>query len=349
MPLLKEGGKKEIASFFLTIFLLSSFLVPLQSYAQTGVPVDKSFFDKAKDVAILVEETATTIESTLIKTFTDWTTFKAKILDPLAKQILITLIRTMKQMAINYIVTGEAGEPKFITNFHVDIKKSLENATRSYLSRLTGINFCSFFPPVQPLLIPLSFEFQLQCAVNSSLYNQYIRDPASVSEIERILATDPSTDFLQVLISAGQQKAYQLAEAGIARAAEVSAGNGLLGDSEEIITNTDRATANEATRQNAERVRQEAIGESIRNGNSVETARQDGDISYNAALQDPVPAKTTRRIKTPGAAVSGLLKDALGSDWLYPAVADEFDQAVMQIVDVAFGQMINKGLDEIFK
>ena len=340
-------NKRTILATLGIIFIFSSLAIPKGAFAL--VPVAEGGPALPKIAVTALESIATTIQDTLIKTFSEWDTFKARVLDPLAKTILQKLIREMKRMAINYIVTGDAGLPTFVTNFETDIKKVAENAARSYLSQLTGINFCSFFPPIEQSVISLNFNLQFACTVNGDLYARYLNAPQLLTEMEELLVLDPRANFLETVVNTGRVKTEQLAQAAVARAAEISAGNGLFGDSENITTATDRAAATAATQQNAERARQAAIADAEATANP-EGAQQAGDLAYSYALRNQVTEpKQTKRIKTPGAAVSATLSQALGSDWTYPEVADEFDQAVLQIADVAFGQMFNKGLADIFK
>lgn len=339
--------KSFFGTLLIVAILVPFFSVPRAAHAVVGVPVQP--LPGIITTPHLVTATKTTIESTLTTINTHWSVTKTKILDPAAKFILRAIVRIMKQMVLNYIITGEFGGPRFIANFQVDARLIAENAARSFLSQLTGINFCGFFPRPIPILIPVNFMFQFQCTISSNMYSQFLKDPLTLTEVERFLVMqDPSTNFIQTIISAGRLKAEQIAQASVARTAETLTGSGFLGDAVITISPQDQAAYNAQKTAAGDAAFQQAYGEAIVLGRSIDDATKFGDQARDAAEAAVPKPRGTRTIKTPGQTINSTLNSTILGDTLGPIIADEFDQAVVAIVDTAASVMINKGLSKVF-
>ncbi len=340
--------KKIISGIFVFLFIF-----PLLSFQEakaqvTGVPVNETGANLLTNVKTTTESTISAIKNTFTAFNTDWDFVRTKFLNPAARLILRLVIKEMKRMALNYIITGQAGKPQFVTNFQLDAKQAAENAVRGYLSQLTGVNFCNFFPSPQQAVYSINLSLQLECSVTSGAYAQYLRDPASVTVIDRILAQDPSTDFIQTIISAGQQQAQAVAQASIARAAQTS--SGFIGDFIKEVSQPSQEQIAASTAQQREAARQVALQDYDSTHEEInEAERQAIGNAAAAAVQIRAPEPTIiENIKTPGQAVSGLLNNTINTDFMEPTVAKEFDEAVIQIVDTAFQVMISKGLNNVF-
>ena len=264
---------------FLIIFPMISIPKEVLAQAPVGVPVTDPAHT-AVNTKGLAEKIVIAIKSTLTEINTHWPTLKTKILDPLAKLAIRIIIREMKRMALNYIATGNAGKPQFVTNFQLDAKQAAENAARSYLSQLTGVNFCNFFPSPQQSLYSINFQFQLECSVTSGAYAKYLTDPASVTDVERLLALDPSTDFLQTVMNASQQKAQSVAQAGIARAAQTS--SGFIGDFVKEVSRPSQAAIQKDLDLRREAARNVAMGRAASGLSTDENAAN----AFNAAFEN---------------------------------------------------------------
>ncbi|MBI4032215.1 hypothetical protein HY374_00745 [Candidatus Berkelbacteria bacterium] len=161
---------------------------------------------------------------------------KEYTLDPLA-WIAKFIIRALRDMVIRWIVTGQFGFPSFQTSFTVDPARIAENASRIFLSQLTGINFCSFALDIpSPLNFRIAEDFGLSCSLPPGLNANYqakliqwIEDPYSLSLEERWAFTDPQANKAYLYVDTLDRKAEAEAKALIARAAEVASGGGFIG------------------------------------------------------------------------------------------------------------------------
>ena len=353
---------------FIAVFLLLAIVAPLAAYpqkAQAFLGVGDINFDPSNYVQNTISAINTTISNAnesiltglngVTASASSWEFWKTSVGDPLAKFALRLIIREMKRMIINYIMTGNFGEPLFVANFQLDARQAAENAARSYLSQLSGINFCGFFPAVIPSVYSLNFNFQFVCSVTSSTYAQFLRDPVSLTEVERLLAQDPSTNFVQTVLTAGQNKAQLIAQAAVANAAAKT--GGYIGQTVDTITHQAQANYDAAKKQAGDTAYQEALGRAISTagtGGSEVTPEQIQQAQEYAAraraeaeAKVPGPQKTNV-INTPGQAVKTLLDKAITADADYAIVADEFDQAVVAIVDTLIWKITTDGLRGIF-
>lgn len=107
----------------------------------------------------------------------DFNCLKEGILDTAAKAIMKSMIRQLRAATINWILTGdfEIKKPFFVTSFIADPQRIADNAARTFLSGLTGINFCNFHPKIrsiQQFIIPLDFSAVLACQGPGQLQQQ---------------------------------------------------------------------------------------------------------------------------------------------------------------------------------
>ncbi len=336
----------------LAVLLFVAILVPIISVPQRAeaiVPTASdiaNFFSPVTTMGDWITNMVTTIQSTLTTLGIDWNVLKTRILDPLAKAILRIVLKMAKDMIINAIITGNFNAPTFVENFQVDFANSAQNAARSFASQLTNINFCNFNPAPQPLFISLNFQFRFQCTATRQLYDQYLTDPGGMMILERILATDPSTNFIQSTIAVGQTRSEQIAQNLVSRAAQTA--SGFIG----TVSSEISAAANSAYQQavQAEIASCKADFEAANRTDGLPPAlTQDQVLACDSAVNSIPRPSPTDTIKTPGQTASGLVGDALGADVKKNYIYNEFDQALVAIIDTAFGMMVNKGLTDYFK
>ncbi len=226
-------------AILLILVLLSGFIAIPPKETKAVVPTNVDFSPLA--IAEWILQTATQLKSLVQETLTAANTSalvtKEYFLDPAAKIIAITIIRTLRDIVIRWIVTGQFGFPSFQTSFTADPARIAENASRIFLSQLTGINFCSFAQDIPNLQnYNIALDFGLSCSLPSGLdqnYNakliQWIEDPYSLSLEERWAFTDPQANKAYLYVDTLDRKAEAEAKALIARAAEVSSGGGFIG------------------------------------------------------------------------------------------------------------------------
>lgn len=275
--------KKIISGVLIFLIVFPMLSTPKEARAQAAVldaaNLKANAADALANTKSLPETIISAIKTTVTAINTNWPVVRDKVVKPLIILAMRIIIREMKRMALNYIATGNAGKPQFVTNFQLDAKQVAENAARSYLSQLTGVNFCNFFPSPQQSLYSLNFQFQLECSITNNAYARYLADPASVTDVERLLAMDPSTDFLQTLINTQQQKAQSVAQAGIARAAQIS--SGFIGDTVKSVFKPSEAAIKRDLDVRKEAARQVAMGEAA----SGLRTDQEAANAFNAAFE----------------------------------------------------------------
>lgn len=255
-------------AILLLVVLIGGFIVLPPQKAEAVVPVDADFSPKA--IAEWILQTATQIktlaQATLTAINTNALVTKEYVLDPLS-WIAKAVIRTLRDMTIKWIVTGQFGFPSFQASFTADPARIAENASRLFLSQLTGINFCSFAQDIPSLPnFRIAEDFGLSCSLPSGLNANYqaklvqwIEDPYSLSLEERWAFTDPQANKAYLYVDTLDRKAEAEAKALIARAAEVASGGGFVGqrDAKGKIKTPGRVITNYL---------QEAIGSNFREG-----------------------------------------------------------------------------------
>ena len=313
-------------------------------------PLSVPVFDAgnvAKHTLTAKTSTVSGAQETVQAPATLWTKIKTFILDTAAKTVFRILLKMVKDMIINAVITGDFGAPTFVQNFQADFANSAQNAARSFISQLTNINFCNFNPNPRPLFISLNFQFRFQCTATRQLYDQYLTSPGSMMLLDRMLATDPSTNLVQSIISVGQTRGEQIAQNLVSRAAQ-TVSSGFIGN----VTSEISAAANSAYKEavQAEIASCKADFEAANRTDGLPPAlTQDQVLACDSAVNSIPRPTPTDTIKTPGQTASGLVSEALGVDVKKNVIYNEFDQALVAIIDTAFGVIVNKGLTEAFK
>lgn len=157
---------------------------------------------------------------------------KSKV-DAVATGLVKTAIQIARDMVIRWILTGRFEGPVFSTSFSADTAQAAENASRIFLSTLTGYNFCRGFDIPQRLSFPFDFNFQISCTLPGRLNNRsgtidFFLHPEQFTEQDRLVALQPENLYPWVLTNSIQAKANTEARAITAFAAEYAAGSGFL-------------------------------------------------------------------------------------------------------------------------
>ncbi|MBI4132748.1 MAG: hypothetical protein HY473_01440 [Candidatus Sungbacteria bacterium] len=156
--------------------------------------------------------------------------------DEITTTALKLVINLVRDMVLRWIVTGRFEGPVFSASFSIDAAKTAENASRIFLSELSGINFCAGFgiPSVQNFIF--SRDFTLACTLPSGIDRQYTdtlikltTDPASLSLEERLTLQDPQNNRIYSYVRTIDEQNKAIARAVAARNAEYAAGQGFLG------------------------------------------------------------------------------------------------------------------------
>lgn len=166
----------------------------------------------------------------------DIVTSPKSLLDALTTATLKSAINLIRDMTIHWIATGRFEGPTFSTSFSVDIAKSAENASRTFLGRITGLNLCSGFgvPGIQSF----SFGANLGLSCTSPEGRRFIK-PALRTARDRYLDSLPVNDYPQTLVRLAQAKGEAEARAAAEKSADFLSGSGFLGTRDEngnIIT-----------------------------------------------------------------------------------------------------------------
>lgn len=180
------------------------------------------------DATNLVQNTATAGATTGLKV-------KA-CQDEIMTAVLKTVINLVRDMVIRWIVTGRFEGPVFSQSFSIDAAKTAENASRIFLSKLTGVNFCGFIgtPSIQSFAI--SADLGLSCTLPGNIDQNYtdtiIRlatDPSSLSYEERWALDSPQNQAVYNYIQLVDERDKAIARSLIAQSAEYVAGRGFFG------------------------------------------------------------------------------------------------------------------------
>lgn len=150
--------------------------------------------------------------------------------DVIMTAILKTIINLVRDMTIRWISTGRFDMPVFSQSFTVDIAKTAENASRIFLTELTGINFCSSFGIPSIGAFTYSLNLGLSCTAGSDFDKvDFFLHPEKYDEKQRYVLSLPENEYGQTLLRAAQAKTESEARAVISKAAEYAAGQGFLG------------------------------------------------------------------------------------------------------------------------
>lgn len=162
------------------------------------------------------------------------------IQDEVVVSALKLVINSVREMVRLWIITGRFEMPVFSTSFSIDAAQIAENASRIFLSQLTGINFCSSFsaPPIPS--ISISKALSLSCTLPSRMDQNYSRYLLTQLYNPQQAANDFSLQEMLAASNVGSNKIYTFAEAERLRGQEVAraldarrteylAGQGFLG------------------------------------------------------------------------------------------------------------------------
>lgn len=120
--------------------------------------------------------------------------------DVIATEIVKRAINAARDIITRWIVTGRFDiEPVFSTSFSVDLTKTAENASRIFLSKVTGINFCAGFNiPSTLLSFTLTADFGLTCSLPSDFNPvEYFNNRGHHTDYDDAIARLPENDFTQ--------------------------------------------------------------------------------------------------------------------------------------------------------
>ena len=261
---------------------------------------------------------------------------KEKCLDGLWQEIAKAIIRQMRNMVIQWIYTGNfGGTPTFVQNYQFDARQTAENATRIFMSKLTRIDFCNYFP--QSPAVNLSFSVDLRLGLECSLQKSFpefvaaINAPGDLSLRDRILLDAPENDPLWVELDARLKLSNEIAAAKRARETEVVSGSGFEG----IRTCAKKEVFAPA------RYLHQVSGE-------VCYADAFGAYPDGCVLQPAIEYCAEYKQTTPGRALADLITEPIKSEFREGELVDEFGEAIAQIVNALVGKMINEGLNRTF-
>lgn len=232
---LQSIPRKTPAQVIVLCIVLTVILQPLTLHAQASplnVPVDQTALS-AVGLAILATGKATPV--TAIKTTA--LNFK-QIQDAVATAVIKTVINLVRDMVIRWIMTGRFEGPVFSTSFSFDASKAAENASRIFLSKLTGINFCTAFGPPSIRSFPFNLDLFLTCTLDTPGKNfdyvDFFFNPTKYGPEEAILIRSLENDYVSVTINTIRAKADIEARALISNAAELIVGQGFKGIRDEF-------------------------------------------------------------------------------------------------------------------
>lgn len=229
----KSNCIKAFTATLLGIILFTTLFAPLRSSAQLFVPTAE-----VPSLPVGAANIATSLSTTKLNL--------KSISDTLMTVFLKTAINMLRDMVLNWIITGRFEGPVFSTSFSADAKKIAENASRIFLSQLSGINFCAGFNiPSRPSL-SLNLALGLECSLppsagganTANTLDMYLH-PERYSEADLFFATQPENLYPWVLTRTIEAKANAEARALTSFSAEYAAGKGFLGirdESGRIVT-----------------------------------------------------------------------------------------------------------------
>lgn len=145
--------------------------------------------------------------------------------------ILKSIVRIGRDMVIRWIVTGRFGGPVFSQSFSVDLRKSAENASRIFLSDLSGINFCAGFEIPPQAFFGVDIR-DLECTFPGNRANfgaGEFSDFVSLASSE-----DGANEYWNAVVMALDKKLQAEAVAQQAFEREYQAGEGFLGIRDEV-------------------------------------------------------------------------------------------------------------------
>jgi hypothetical protein len=193
---------RGIAALLLILILGGMFFIPRQN-AEASVPTNCSYID--------------------------FNCIKEGVLDPTARAVMKKMIRELRAATINWIITGdfEIKKPFFVTSFIADPQRIADNAARTFLSGLTGINFCSFHPnlrSIQQFIIPLDFSQFLACSADLERGGRLSKGWGGV-----LASNQASNNISSILYNLKKEEERSVQRSMSAFIEEVRSGAGFLG------------------------------------------------------------------------------------------------------------------------
>lgn len=154
------------------------------------------------------------------------------IADDLVTRFLKTVINLARNMVLEWITNGRFDKPVFSLNFSADARKIAENAARTALGELSGINFCQGFDVTRVPGLSLNLRLNLECSLprekQGNSLDWYLH-PEKYTERDRQLALEPENTYPWAFAKALETKAQAEANAVSAFVNEYIAGQGFLG------------------------------------------------------------------------------------------------------------------------
>src|SRR3989338_928639 len=260
--------------------------------------------------------------------------FKKYCLDPAMKQIAIAIIRGIRDQILTYINTGNFGKSTFITNFQFDAQQTAKNATRLFLSKISGLDFCNYYPPPGvDLNFELSVRLGLECTYQQSTsdYLKGLDNPGSLPYYAQARLLLPQNDPLMVEMQLRQKLAGEVASAVEARQNQVVSGKGFIG-MEKCVEEKVVVAGGYFHSASGERC---TTGADFALGDCVSQAAQ------------TVCSKT--EIVTPGSYVADIATEPIKSQMRELELIDEFGEiqgAITAIIDAFIKKTVNDGLSK---
>lgn len=147
--------------------------------------------------------------------------------DEIMTMALKAAISMTRDMVLRWIITGRFEGPVFSQSFVIDAQRAAENASRTFLGRLTGINFCAGLPPIPPqAFFGLNIEFDFACTFQGDLTEFRL---GRVSNYASLASSEQSTnEYWNLSMRALDQKLQYEEIARTSFREEYRAGQGFL-------------------------------------------------------------------------------------------------------------------------
>lgn len=165
--------------------------------------------------------------------------------DAILTGILKDVIKLMRDVVLNWIVTGRFSGPVFSTSFSLDLAKAAENASRIYLSQISGIDFCTSVSAPSIRNFSLDAAFGLSCTLSPGArdtsvetFYQKLYSPEEYYKThdfaDSYTVFNAQNDLVYTAAEIANQRDSAIARALITKAAEYTAGQGFLDIKDEI-------------------------------------------------------------------------------------------------------------------
>ncbi|RJQ37197.1 hypothetical protein C4552_01720 [Candidatus Parcubacteria bacterium] len=218
-------------AILLIIVVVGGMIVVPPKKAEAVVPTNVDFSPKA--IAEWILQTATAIknlaENVLQTGFLNSLVVKEYALDP-AAWLMKLVIQQLRDMAIQWILTGNFGGPTFSQGILIDLRNAVTEASKIFVSNLTGINFCDGYPPIPPnAFFSLDLSLRLQCSFTGGGALADFRNGTAFSWEMVASAQESANDPFNAYVDALSEKMRMEAEVLGAVTQEHLAGGGFYG------------------------------------------------------------------------------------------------------------------------